>query len=86
MVDYTNCSADEIADSGERLYQRRILPNLKPEHQGQFLVLDLASEDYEIDPKHVEATKRMLARHPDGVLYSLRIGHPTLYHLRRAVI
>ena len=44
-------------------------------------MLDIATGDYETDADDLAATKRMLAKHPDAVLYGLRVGHPAAYRL-----
>ena len=56
--------------------------HLEAEHKGKFLVLDLNSKDYEVDEDHIQASRRMLARHPvegERAFYAFRIGYPTAY-------
>jgi hypothetical protein len=52
---------------------------------GKFLVLDIESGDYEIDDEDEKASRRILARHPEGVLYGLRIGFAAAYRLGNCV-
>lgn len=75
---YTN---EEIGRLGEDLYHRVIRPQVMPEHKGKFLVLDIETGDYEIDANDLQAEKRLRDRHPNGVLYGLRIGYTSAYTL-----
>jgi hypothetical protein len=69
---------EEIIRRGEELYQSRIRPQVEQSNKGKILVVDIETGDYEIDDDHLQATRRALAKHPGAVLYSLRIGYPTL--------
>jgi hypothetical protein len=79
-------SSDEIAARGQALYDRDIRPRLDASARGKFLVLDVQSGEYEIDVDERAALKRVRAKHPDAVLYLLRIGHPTAYRLGRKAL
>ena len=74
-------TSQEIAVIGERLYQDKLRTLVDPKHRGQYLVLDIDSGDYEVDEEDAAASARMLRRHPDGVLYGIRIGQPAAYDL-----
>lgn len=71
-------STQEIAERGRALYENRIREKVEPEHNGQILVLDVETGEYEIDRDHLAAGKRALAKHPGAALYSIRVGHPAL--------
>lgn len=71
-------SKEEIMRRGEERYQREIRDKVEQGNEGKILVLDIDTGDYEIDDDHLQATRRALAKHPDAVLYSLRIGYPSL--------
>ena len=62
---------------------KRLRSEVGPGNEGKFLVVDIESGDYEIDGDDAQATKRLLAKHPGGVLYGVRIGQPTAYRLGR---
>ena len=78
---YENYSADEVESRGEEIYARRIRKIVEPGNHGRFIVIDIQSGDFEVDDNDLQATKRALARHPEGVFYGLRIGYPTAYTL-----
>ena len=85
----------EIAARAEELYEQRIRSLVEADHHGDCVVIEVESGDYEVDPDHLTAAKRLLARrprhvaalcrahaaHPDGTLFSIRVGHPTAYRL-----
>ena len=78
---YAHYTAEEVAARGEALYAQRIRPHVETTHQGQFVVVDIETGDYEIDADDLAATKRALAKRPDAVLYGVRIGSSTAYRL-----
>ncbi len=79
-------SSDEIAERGQTLYERDIRGALPSSARGNFLVLDIETGDYEMDPDQLAAVKRALAKHLDGAFYILRVGHSAAYHLGRKVL
>ncbi|MFQ5707620.1 MAG: hypothetical protein ACE5HO_09245 [bacterium] len=78
---YPNYTPDEVSSKGEAIYEKQIRNKLESRHKGEFLVIDVKTGKYEIDPDDLVATKRMLAKYPDAVLYGLRIGFPTAYRI-----
>ncbi|MGM0490563.1 MAG: hypothetical protein ACQESR_27880 [Planctomycetota bacterium] len=74
-------SREEVATRGEAIYERDIRPNVESETKGKYLVLDIETGEYEIDQDDLVATKRVMARCPNAVLYGLRIGYPAAYRL-----
>lgn len=78
---YAKYASQEVESRGEAIYAQQIRDKVEAEHKGKFLVLDIETGDYEIDEDDLVATKRLLVRQPDAVLYGLRIGHPTAYRL-----
>lgn len=75
-IDYS-----EIQERGEAIYRECIQANLSRDAEGQFAVIDILSRDYEIAADDLMATRTLLARRPNAVLYGLRIGHPAAYRL-----
>ncbi len=72
---------EEEAIRGEEIYERELRPNVEHQNDGQYLVLDIETGEYEINQDDLVATKRALAKRPDAVLYGLRIGHKAAYRL-----
>ncbi len=79
-------SSDEIAERDQALYERDIQGVLPPSAHGNFLVLDIETGDYEMDPDELAAVKRARAKHHEGVFYVLRVDHSTAYRLGRRTL
>jgi hypothetical protein len=80
-MSHTQYTIDEIGRIGEQIYRRDIRDQVMPQHKGKFLVLDIASGDYEVDEDDLRAEERLRARRPHGVFYGLRVGYQTAYTL-----
>ncbi len=78
---YAKYTPKEITSLGEAIYGQQIRGKVEPEYSGKFLVIDIETGAYEIDADDLTATKRLLARCPDAVIYGLRIGFPTAYRI-----
>jgi len=64
----------ELARRGQAYYDQHLRETLEPEHNGEFLVLDVESGDYEMDADEMAAIQRARARRPESVFYVLRVG------------
>ena len=78
---YTDYTSQEVASRGEAIYVQQIRDKVNPEHKGKFLVIDIETGEYEINADDLVATKQLLAKHPNAVIYGLRIGFPTAYRI-----
>lgn len=76
---YSDDTSEAIAARGEEIYQQQIRDKVDPKYKGKFLVLDLETGDYEIDAEDLVATDRLLAKHPNAVIYGVRVGFPAAY-------
>jgi hypothetical protein len=74
-------SPEEVAQRGEALYQQKLRAQVEKQHLGDFLVVDVLTGDYEVDRDDLAASDRVLAKRPGAVLYGVRIGYPTAYHI-----
>ena len=68
-------SAKEIVERGQAIYESRIRPLVERDHFGKYLVIDIETGEYEIDADHLAASNRAAAKHPDALLFAMRIGH-----------
>jgi hypothetical protein len=62
----------EIAARGERIYAEKLRQTLEPEHIGEFVVVNVDTGEYELDPVHLAALNRACARWPESVFYAVR--------------
>lgn len=68
---------DDIVRRGEEIFER-VGATLGPEHDGDYVVIDVESGEYEIDSDHLAASDRAAAKHPNAPLYAVRVGRPTV--------
>ena len=71
----------QIGQRGRALYDQTIKAQVEEGNRGKFLILDVNTGDYEIDAEDLTASKRLLNRRPDAVLFGVRIGHRAAYRL-----
>ena len=72
---YTDYTPGEVASRGEKIYGQRIRDNVAGGAiGGKFVVIDIETGEYEIHSDDLVATKRLLVKHPNAVVYGLRIG------------
>jgi hypothetical protein len=82
----TKYTPEEIGRIGTEIYRRQLRSQVMPHYKGQFLILDIASGDYEIDADDTSAEERLRARRPTGVFFGLRIGYTSAYTLSGRMI
>jgi hypothetical protein len=78
---HTNYTPEEGVERGEAIYERQLRAVVEGPNKGQFLVVDIETGEYEIAADDLLATKRLLAKRPDAIVYGLRIGFPAAYRL-----
>ncbi len=74
----------EIASLGHEVYDRVVSPKLRAEDHGRFVMIDVLSEDYEIDDDDYTASKRLRCRQPAGRFWLMMAGYPTAYRFAGA--
>jgi hypothetical protein len=67
-------SKQEFARRGDEFYLTQILPHLRPEDNGKFVVIDIETGAYEMDSDEVAASDRLLARVPDAQVWLVQVG------------
>jgi hypothetical protein len=75
----TQAPTDEVAHRAHELYDRLIRPTVEPSHNGEFLILNTQTGEYEMDADEVAATKRALSRFGGASLFTIRVGQPTAH-------
>lgn len=76
-----NYTSEVVAARGKEIYQQQLRDKVEPEHKGKFLSVDIETGDYEIDSDDLSPTMRLLAKRPDAVIYSLRIGFDAAHRM-----
>jgi hypothetical protein len=67
-------SKEEFARRGDEIYERDIRPQLKAADEGKFVVIDIETGDYEIDADELQASDRLLSRHPNAQVWLRQAG------------
>ena len=71
---------DEIGDRGAAIYASKLRPILEPHCHGQFVAIDVETEDYEIGTDPDVASDRLWERRPAAQILVERIGYPAVFH------
>lgn len=73
-------SKEEHARRGTDLYEQHVRPQVEAGNHGRVVAIDVDSGDFEVAEDTLTASQRLLARHPDGQIWCVRIGHPAVHH------
>lgn len=68
-------SKEEFARRGTEIYEQRIRPLVEHGNRDRFVLIDIDTADYQVADDPLEASKPLIARHPDAQLWCVRIGH-----------
>ena len=75
----TALSGEEIAARGNKIYNEKIRSKVEGSHYGDFVIIDIDSGDFELDPQDIEASVRLKNRRPCAVMFGLRVGFSAAY-------
>ena len=59
-------SLEELVRLGQKVFDRRVRPALRPEDDGKFVAIDVVTGDHEIDEDDYAAVMRLRARRPSA--------------------
>jgi hypothetical protein len=83
MADDTQRTRDEIGRLGQEIYERRVLPTLRPEDDGKTVAIDVDTGEFEIDPDDYAAVTRLWERMPEAEIWHRRVGRMVTFHSPR---
>ena len=76
MITYTKELGEDIARRGEAWYENHLRAEVEtPENIGKLMSIDVDTGDYVIDDQRGEASKHLREKHPDALIYGVRIGY-----------
>ncbi|MFN0051496.1 MAG: hypothetical protein ACKV0T_04850 [Planctomycetales bacterium] len=81
---YASYSPEQVVSRGQEIYERDIRSRVETGNDGKFVVIDIETGDFEVDEEDLMASKRLLARRPNAVIYGLRVGRRAAYRLGSA--
>ena len=71
---------EDVAEAGRAIYAQ-LRERLEASENGNFVVIDPGSGDYEIDSNPTAAKQRLETRRPGAGLYTRRIGQRAQYKM-----
>lgn len=72
---------EEVVRRGREVYERGIRAKVEPEHDGEFVVVDVVTGSHEVAADGITAARRLRERNREAVLCFLRVGRPTAYRI-----
>ena len=66
----------EFASRGDAIYDRDLRSILEPDHNGEFVLIDIETGAFEVDADELAASDRPYARIPDAQPWMRRVGFP----------
>jgi hypothetical protein len=72
---------DEIARRGREIYERDIRADVERDHDGEFLVVEVATGDYAVGKDDEEVFEHAEAKNPEGLFYLMRVGRPAAHRI-----
>ena len=72
----------EIAGRGKAIYRNQLKELLEPTRRGQFVAIDVETEDYEVADETMDAMDRLQERVPEAQIWVERIGYPVSFYAR----
>jgi len=73
-------SRQEIGERGNAIYESKLRSVLEPQFHGQFVAIDVETEDFEVSSDADDASDRLWQRHPEAQILVERIGHLAVFH------
>lgn len=74
-------ATDELAESGQRLYDERLRAQLEPAHEGEFVAIEPDTERYFLGPTGLAALHAGRSALPGKLFYLLRVGQTAAYRV-----
>ncbi len=75
---------DKIAEAGEKFYEARHKASLEPDHDGEFVAIDVVTGEAYVGKFPEEAIQRAKDAAPHAVLHLIRIGAPGAFRVSSA--
>ena len=72
---------EEVGRRGREIYEARLRAQVEPAETGKYMVINVESGEYVIDPDETQASRRALTLFPNSPRYALRVGTPSTHRL-----
>lgn len=71
---YSKEEKEEFARRGDAIYEKKVLPHLKPRDKGKYVAIDIETGEYEIAKSELKACDRLNARIPGALTWLVKVG------------
>jgi len=68
-------SKQEFAERGDKIYEEKIRPQLRPEDKGKLVAIDIETGEYEMADDEMTAGDKLRARLPQSQIWMVRVGY-----------
>ena len=68
---------EELARLGTEIFDQRVRQTLRPEDEGKFVAINVATGEYEVDADDYAAVAALRARVPTADIWLIQAGYPT---------
>ena len=72
---------DKIAEAAQRIYEEKYKARFDPAHLGEFVVIDLKTEQAYLGKFPEIALQEAMAKAPSGIFHLIRVGAPTAFRV-----
>lgn len=72
-------SKEEFARRGNEIYEAQVRPQVKADHYGKIVAIDIETKAFELGENIVTAVERLYKRFPDAQPWVVKIGHRAIY-------
>ncbi len=72
---------EEAARLGDEIYNRAVKPVVEPDHNGEWVMIDLDTGAWEIGEDELSAAAKMEARLPMAQVWMVRVGYGYTHRL-----
>ena len=74
-MNHSRIPEEQIVPRGREIYERSVRPELRPEDEGKFVVIDVRGGGYAVEDDEEEAFARASERtEPDALFFFARVG------------
>ncbi len=74
-------SAEETARRGDAIYEQDIRTQVEPKYTGKVVAIDIETHAYVVVDNALEASRQLLAQHPDAEVWCVRVGQRALHRI-----
>ncbi|MEW6052140.1 MAG: hypothetical protein AB1644_13890 [Candidatus Zixiibacteriota bacterium] len=71
----------ELTEKGQEIYNRRYKAELEKSHYGEYVAIDVATEEFYLGASPEQAATNAAKANPGGFVHLIRIGYSGVYRM-----